>query len=118
MHMDQPIDIALRVPIAILDQQTGKLKVRAVQPLPGQLDAQAFAAADAAPVGEEVADLGVEVGVEDGEGGEERVEGLEGGFARAEEVFEEVGADLGVEPEETDLAVVDEIGAAFVEVGP
>ena len=52
-----------------------------------------------------------------GHGGELGVEGLEGGLAGAEEVFEEVGRDLGVQPEEAGLAVVDEVGAAFFDAG-
>ena len=47
------------------------------------------------------------------QGGERGVERLEGCFALAEEVFDKVGTDLRVQPEEADLAVVDEVGAAF-----
>lgn len=57
------------------------------------------------------------MGFEDGEGRGHGVEGLEGGFSGAEEVFEEVGGDVGVEPEEADLAVVDEVGPAFFDAG-
>lgn len=36
---------------------------------------------------------------------------------RPEQIFEEVGRDLRVQPEEADLAVVDEVGAAFLDAG-
>lgn len=117
MNMNQPVDIRLRLVVAVLEQQSRELVFGAVEPLPGQLHAHGFAAARGGPVREEVADLRVEVGVEDGDGGEHRVEGVEGGFSRAEQVFEEVGRDVRVQPEETDLAVVDEVCAAFFDSG-
>ena len=76
-----------------------------------------FASPDAAPVGEYVTDLCVEVSFEDGEGRGHGVEGWKGAFSGAEEVFEEVGGDVGVEPEEADLTVVDEVGTAFLDAG-
>ena len=117
MQINKPINITLRLIIPILHQHSRKLILRSIQPLPCDLNCDSFAPAHAAPVGEYVADLGVEVGFEDGEGRGHGVEGLEGGFAGAEEVFEEVGGDVGVEPEEADLAVVDEVGAAFFDAG-
>jgi len=45
------------------------------------------------------------------------VQARERGVLRAEEVFEQVGRDLRVEPEEANLAVVDEVGAAFFDAG-
>lgn len=57
------------------------------------------------------------MGVEHGEGGEHGVQRVQGGFPRAEQVFEEVGRDVRVQPEETDLAVVDEVGAAVFNPG-
>lgn len=57
------------------------------------------------------------MGFEDGEGIEHGVKRLEGRFSRAEEIFEEVGRDVQVQPEEAYLAVVDEIGAAVFDAG-
>ena len=57
------------------------------------------------------------MGFEDGESAEHGVEGLEGGVALAEEIFEEVRGDGFMEPEKADLAVVYEVGASFFDSG-
>ena len=57
------------------------------------------------------------MGFEHGQGREHGVEVLQGGFAGSEEVFEEVGRDVGVEPKETGLAVVDEVRPALFDAG-
>ena len=117
MHTHQPIDITLRLPVPILHQQPRELILRAIQPLARNLQGQGLAAAQAGPVREEVAGLAVQMGVEQGQGGEEGVEGGEGGVGGAEEVFEQVGRDLGVQPEDAGLAVVDQVGAAVFDAG-
>ena len=120
LHLDravqvhQPVDVALRLVVPVLDQHARVLVFTSVQALPGELDRGAgFAAAEGGEVLEEIADLGVEVGGEDGEGVELRVELLEGRDALAEEVFEEVRGNLRVEPDHHELAVVDQVDAAF-----
>lgn len=121
MQMHQPIDITLRLRIPILHQQSRKLILRSIQPLPRQLQRQRLAAPDGGPVSYEIPDLGVEVGIQDGEGGEGRVEVGEAGEPGPEKVFEEVGRDEFVQPEEARLAVVDEVGAPLfyaAEAGP
>lgn len=40
---------------------------------------------------------------------------MERGFSRAKKVFKEVGRDMRVKPEETDLAVIDEVSSTLLD---
>lgn len=113
--MHEPIDVALRLRIPVLHQQACELKVRAVDPLPSQLQRQRLTAAERGPIGDEVAHLGVEVRLQHRKGGNVGVEGSEVGVRCAEEVLDEVGGEAFVQPEEADLAVVDEVGATVLD---
>ena len=117
MHLHQPIDIAARLAVPILDQQARKLKLRTVQALPRNLQRHRLAAPQRAPVRQEIARLAVEMRFEHGQGGEEGIEGVERRVPGAEEVFEEMGGHARVQPEDARLPVVDEIRAALLDVG-
>lgn len=117
MHVHQPIDIALRLAAPVLDQQPRELILRSVQPLPCQLHRQRLGATETCPIGQDVACLTIQMGFEDGKFAEERVQRLQRVVGGAEQVFEKVRRNLGVEPEETGLAVIDQVGAAFFDAG-
>ena len=117
MQMHKPIDITLRIPIAILNKQSRKLILGPIQPLPRKLHDQRLTPPHTLPVSEQIPNLGVEMGIKNRECGEKGVEGIEGGFTGTEEVFEEVWGDVGVKPEETGLAIIDKVCTAFLDAG-
>ena len=46
MHVDQPVNVALRLVVAILHQHPRILELGAVQPLPGEREAGCFTSAN------------------------------------------------------------------------
>lgn len=57
------------------------------------------------------------MGLQDRDGRKLRVKVRELGVRRTEEVFEEVGRDVGVQPEKAALAVIDQVRAALLDTG-
>lgn len=112
MHMHEPIDVALSFIIAVLDEHARELELGAVHALARELEREGLGAADGAEELEDVAGLGVEVGVEQGQRRGVGVELGQAVEALAEQVRQQVGGRLRVQPEQADLPVVDEVDAA------
>src|SRR5690242_21320897 len=69
VHMYQPVDIALRFVVAIFIQQSCKFVLSTVQALPRQLHCECLGCTVAFKVLQDIPHLGVQVSVENREGG-------------------------------------------------